>query len=314
MLSLDPPSIDLITTFPADWRERVSRYQPSELLSPLVSRLKGVVDILGTASVAVEHVQALTRMACGLAEETMLAPYEHLFALIRRGAGGDWAIAEAFPEAKLDKKAPLDVAHRLIGCDGEWLILAAFIAAGWTPVRDPDRESGDWCVTRDGVTLGVEVKTKQSEGNSRGRLQFAFRGLAFLPEAVFLNACQWHWNRGMDLRQKWASRYFDLLREALPRIEQLLLEPPPTDRSEVMVRKNARLSVQRYGPGKLAFDLEPVTEDADERQQSAISLHAARGVKNGLLLPIQVGTRFLPMVTKSAAALSLHEVDLARLG
>lgn len=277
MLDLNPAGVDLVYLLPADWRARLLNFQPSGVLAPLVRELQDVVQHHGDAAIAIGAIQEFALMACGLTQQPRFRAYEHVFQMLNAAAGAEWPITTALYEQRLAEKPIFDAAQRLIACDGEWLVLRALIQAEWIPKSVSGRAARDWTVAKGESDLPIEVKTKQSEGSDLGRLRFALRGLAMIPDGRFLNTFQWHWNGGLELTRKYAAGYFDLLSRNLTRIEQALARSSPLyEPVEVASSSDVRIVVQRFDVEKFGVDFEVADQSvsSDIRARNSLTLVA----------------------------------------
>jgi hypothetical protein len=257
MLNTNPPGVDRAHVLPPDWRDQVLSFTPLNILEPLVNALKSLVQHHGEAAIAIEHVQELALLACGMGAEYRFRGHQHVFTSIVAAAGGSWPITIALEEQQLHKKPVIDAAQRLTTCDGEWLALHGLLASGWEPVQNEERIGGDWTIARGTTTLPVEVKTKQSAGSDLGRLRFALRGLAMLPEADLLRRFTAHWSGATDLRRKTTAAFYEILRANLARIDGLVsADLAPYDRTAVGTCGTASLTLQRFDHAKFALDFE----------------------------------------------------------
>ena len=277
MLNTNPAGVDLAYNLPFDWVDRVLNYKGAPVLTPLLAALKAVVRRHGAAAIAIESVQELALLAAGIEREAGFRAYEHIFDVLTSAAGGDWPVTTPLEEQRLETMRVFEAAHRLITCDGEWLVLRAFIKNGWAPVRSETRVGRDWVVAKGGVELPVEVKTKQTEGSDLGRLRFAIRGLAMTGEGAFLQRFVLDWTGATDLTRQGINSFYGLLRLNLEALRQALTNDTPLyDTREVASDALAKISVQRYERSEFEIDFELTDPELPQetRSKNRISLIA----------------------------------------
>jgi hypothetical protein len=320
MLHTKPNGADYAHSLPPDWLDRVLRFQPNGVVTPLVETLQAVAKRRGEAAIALEHVQELALTVCGLSGEYRLGAYTELFEVLTSAAGGSWPVTMPLDEQPLANKPVFDAAQRLIACDGEWCVLHAFIRSGWTPLQKKDRLGHDWVVTRGSRELPVEVKTKQTEGSDLGRFQFALRGLAMTPAGTFLNNHSWQWYGGQDLTRSGLAAFYDLLQSNLSEIERLLSsELPLYDQIDVAASTTASLSMQRQDPEQypeqIALDFSFIDKmaTAEVRAKNQITLVGHPNRYPGIYISGSAEARF----TREADQTMLEDLEryvLNRLG
>lgn len=304
MLNLNPGAIDRPYSLPENWLDQLVSYRPAGVLTPLVHSLQAFARKRGKAAIGVEHIQELAIMVCGVSDHPRFPDYEQVFEQLTSAAGSTWPVTMPLEEQRLDAKPVFAAAQQLSAWDGEWLVLRAFIGAGWTPIEPTGRVGRDWTVMKAGRELPIEVKTKQGEGSGLGRLQFALRGLAMIPEGAFINRFRWDWNGGDDLTQNAISEYFELLLAGLGDVEQFIAERPAIYESlEIGSTNFASLSVQRSD--EYQFELDCKLTDS--------SLTSEQRLKNCVSLTAEPNHYFEYAVIGSHDARWIREADAAML-
>lgn len=315
MLNTTPSAVDRAYSLPYDWPTHVLAFTPDNVVAPLVEALQDVIRRRGDAAIAIEDVQELALVSCGLTSEPFFAGYHELFSRLASAAGGNWPVTVALSEQPLKNKPVLDAAQRLVSCYGEWLALWSFIRAGWIPQESLNRSGHDWLVARGERILPVEVKTKQAAGSDLGRLQFALRGLALTPGGAFLNTISWQWYDGDDLVRPATATFYELLCGNLSKIEQLLVSDLPLyDQIEVARTDAASLSLQRSEPYEFALDflyLDP-SASAEQRSRSQVTLVGRPNRHPGAFLSGSSDARFLRDLDDTALQ-ELEEFVFGRL-
>jgi hypothetical protein len=296
MLNAKPCAADYAHSLPADWLDQLLHFCPDGVIRPLIDALQAIARKRGEASIALEHVQKLALTVCGLSPENRFGDYEELFARLISAAGGNWPVTMPLDEQSLANKPVFDAGQRLISCDGEWLVLDAFIRSGWTPQQREDRLGHDWVIRCGARELPVEVKTKQAEGSDLGRVQFALRGVAMTPMGGFLNRYSWQWYGGEDLIRKALAAFYDLLQSNLAEIDRLLAgELPLYDQIILATSIAASLSLQRVDHTEIALDLSFVDQTAapEVRAKNHLALVGHPNRYPGLYMSGSSEARFL---------------------
>lgn len=185
---------------PDNWKEQVLHVVPAGPLGPVIASIQAIVRRHGDLAIIVWQVQELAVLACGRDRPRLRAAYEHPCARLVEVAGSSWPITTALAEHLRGDDHTMQLQKRFLACEGEWHALLRLVDGGWMPVRT-DREHGgpDWLVTKGGVELPVEVKTKMPLGTTAGRLTRAFIGLAMLPRFAFLRDLDYTWYADDDL-------------------------------------------------------------------------------------------------------------------
>lgn len=296
MLNLNPCAVDRVFALPPNWLDQLVSYRPTGVLTPLVHSLQAFARKQGEAAIGVEHIQELALMVCGVSDHPRFRDYDQVFELLTSAAGSTWPVTMPLDEQRLDAKSVFDAAQWLITRDGEWLVLRAFIGAGWTPMEPTSRIGRDWTIIKAGRELPVEVKTKQGLGSGLGRLRFALRGLAMIPEGAFLNRFRWDWNGGGDLTSKAISEYFELLRVGLGEVEQFLAgDAPMYESREIGSNTSASLSAQRLDEREFELDF-ALTDNSlshEERAKNRVSLLAEPNYNHGFAFTGSEDARFI---------------------
>jgi len=198
----------------------------------------------------------------------------------------------------------VEIAKRLVTCDGEWFVLYTLAKAAWRHVHQTRTPStGDWLVEKSEDHVPIEVKAKHAIGSAVGRLTLALSGLMLLPRFAFLNDYTWDWYAEDDLDDETVREFLNLFIDGRQTIEAFITNSPSVfDIVPIGATNRATLSFQTTERG-FAIDVSGT--------RKSLSLIAEPNRFPGYALSGGGAARFGQSLEEILTGL---EVPLARLG